>query len=193
MFLLFFVADVSSRASNCDYVVPEVFWYIRNDLPDCIEKDVFTEMAVKCGFQFSGDFQLIEKVWKSSHKALCRVKLTDSVKNSLSKYVLHPAIIDVCFQSCIPLLQKDDEDDAPALPVGFRRLTLIPVTDDIKEFYGLATKTSNISYDLRLLTDSGEVLLIIEDFKVVQYIHILRNKSVMQLYGLYVLRTHILK
>ena len=159
-------AESPLRASNCDDSIPEVFLSICNELPDCMEKDAFAEMAGRCGFEYSGDFELIEKVWKSSHKALSRAKLTDSVKTSLSSYVLHPAIIDVCFQSCIPLMQKDGEDDVPALPVGFRRMTLVPVTNGITELYIMATKTSEISYDISLLTDSGEVLLTIEEFRV---------------------------
>ena len=126
-------------------------------------------MTIGSGFEYSGDFKLIDKVWRSSDKALCRVKLTESVKGSLGDYVLHPAIIDVCFQSCIPLLATDD--NLKVLPVGVGRVTLAPVTSHIKQLYCISTSTSESSYDMKLLTDSGEVLLIMEEFKVRQQLH----------------------
>ena len=169
---MFFNLTVDPRREKdrCIDSAPYRIQEIQNDLNDSIiQKEAFLEMARKCGFEYTGDFTLIERVWKSSDSALCKVELTEEVKRSLGSYVLHPAIIDVCFQSCIALLDVNDEsfqDDVQVFPVGVRRVTLIPPLNDVAQLYCLTSAVSKDTYNMELLTDSGEALLVMEEFKV---------------------------
>ena len=172
-FAIFYFATLTDNPTferwHIDDSVPEALQDIRNELLECIEKEVFLEMTRRCGFEYSGDFILIDKIWRSSNKVLCRLKLTESVKESLDNYVLHPAITDVCFQSCIALLPTDDkhfQKEAQFFPVGVRQVTLIPPKGSIKELYCITSAISENSYDTKLLTDSGEVLVLMEEYKV---------------------------
>ena len=73
---------------------------------------MFSSERVKRRFAYGPQFSLITETWCSETEALCSVVLTDEIHSSLAAYVVHPAIIDACFQSLF-LLKNSVEKPVP--------------------------------------------------------------------------------
>jgi NADPH:quinone reductase-like Zn-dependent oxidoreductase len=74
--------------------------------------EVFNAERVKRRFAYGPQFSLITETWCSETEALCSVVLTEEICSSLASYVVHPAIIDACFQSLF-LLKNSVEKPVP--------------------------------------------------------------------------------
>jgi acyl transferase domain-containing protein/SAM-dependent methyltransferase len=83
--------------------------------------DVLNQVRSKYGFESGGEFQGIEKLWRTEEQTLGQVRLPNDLLDELSKYSFHPALLDACFQTLMAIVPQDDEgnpDDQVYLATG---------------------------------------------------------------------------
>jgi len=110
-------------------------------------------------------FRWLAAVWRGEGEALSQVVLPDSV-NSMAGYVLHPGLLDACFQTAAILGGADDED-ATFLPFAVESLHVYPAAKaPAEEWWGHARQTGKQKWDIRLLDAAGQVMAEIVGFEV---------------------------
>ena len=61
----------------------------------------------KLGFAFGSQFDLITEAWSNGIEALSLICPTEQIVKEASAYVLHPAVLDACFQSMLLLKEME--------------------------------------------------------------------------------------
>lgn len=127
----------------------------------------FKRLTEKFGFNYGPKFSLIKKIWRRDNEGFCLIDISESptIQNERGAYVLHPCILDACLQSCFVALGNLEGEDTSIVPVGFKSVTLnhVPATNQL---YCHAIETKLGSFDVRLMSHCGTVLLAIGDFRL---------------------------
>ena len=117
----------------------------------------------KFGFTFGPQFDVITKAWSNGVEALCLIQPTEEINRQASEYVIHPSIIDACFQSMLLLKTVEGK----FVPRRIKHVTIVQKPTCTDEFY-VHTKiiesekapTSNIT----LMDGYARPVMIIEEF-----------------------------
>lgn len=101
-----------------------------NVLPDAIELDAARHyrLADRMGLNYGPAFRGLERTWVSGQELLARLETPISIQSDLDRHILHPALLDVCFQSLLDIFHADIEAGKGA--------TLLPVRVGRLRFYG---------------------------------------------------------
>ncbi|MFG3252544.1 type I polyketide synthase [Streptomyces sp. NPDC048172] len=98
--------------------------------------------------------QLARRWWRGDDEALALIA-TDPSRTAVDRYALHPALLEMCFLTAVPLL----EDDGLWLPSGLTRLTLLTCRREPPErLWCHVRRTPDGAFDLELCSDTGEPL-----------------------------------
>ncbi len=115
------------------------------------------------GFEFGPQFDLIKDVWTNGTEFLVLICPTEDIINDASAYVIHPSIIDACFQTM--LLVKGFE--GRFVPKEITRVTILQKPICIEQFYAHTkflesenTPTCNIT----LMDSFARPVMIIEKY-----------------------------
>lgn len=87
-------------------------------IKDELSVDQFYTGLQARGLMYGHYFRPIRSLRKAVDEVLIKIQPVDEVLNSAPDYLLHPTILDACFQSLITLL----EGDQPFVPVSLERL-----------------------------------------------------------------------
>ncbi|MET0151686.1 MAG: beta-ketoacyl synthase N-terminal-like domain-containing protein, partial [Candidatus Binatia bacterium] len=121
------------------------------------------------GLDFGPAFRGIEGVWRRDGEALARLRPTEAVAHERSRYRLHPALLDACFQALSAALPQSafGEGGSLYLPIHVERLRVRSLAKAPAWSHArLLEKSGNaIVGDLRLLDESGEVLVEVAGFR----------------------------
>ena len=117
----------------------------------------------KIGFTFGPQFDLITKAWSNGVEALCLIHPTEEINRQASEYVIHPCIIDACFQSMLLLKTVEGK----FVPRRIKHVTIVQKPTCTDEFYvhteiveSEKAPTSNIT----LMDSYARPVMIIEEF-----------------------------
>lgn len=106
---------------------------------------------------------------QSSDAVIAEVALPRQIRSQQDAYVVHPALLDACFQSveAHPRVQSLG-DGALGLPLGIRRLRSHAPARNVHYCHTRVTKadTSGVEADLELLDEHGTVLLTVEGLQL---------------------------
>lgn len=126
--------------------------------------EVFNAKRKQKRFHYGPEFSLITETWSDDTEALCTITLTEEINRTSASYVVHPSIIDACFQSFF-LLKRPEEK-----PVPYR---LENITIRQRNFTKLMfchvkaiEKETGQTYDIVLMDCMGTVVLIMKGFLV---------------------------
>ena len=135
--------------------------------------EIFNKERVSRRFSYGPQFSLIEETWCSKTEAFCSVVLTDEIRSSLGVYVVHPAIIDACFQTLF-LLENSVEEPVPygAADIQLHRrhftdIMYCHVVNHVEDHVTNPDSSQEHVCDIALMDCHGNVLLLIEKFKMV--------------------------
>ena len=131
------------------------------------------QLTQKYGFDFGKSFSLIKKTWYFENNGLALVDIGDSplVQAESKDFIVHPSILDACLQSCLlsRVNRKIDDLAVAPLPFALKSITLSDVPYTAQLYCHVSEHLSDIGrYDITLMSPSGNVLLTMSEFRVVE-------------------------
>ena len=131
----------------------------------------FYEGMAKGALHYGPAFQLVEQAWMGEREALCRLRADVESRNS---YVIHPAILDACFQSMAALMPTDTalHGGDTYLPIGIERIRIYEDIAERDRLFAHATLAGSDSekgtfrIDLLLLGSDGSILVDVAGMEV---------------------------
>ena len=131
------------------------------------------QLTQKYGFDFGKSFSLIKKTWYCENNGLALVDIGDSplVQAESEDFIIHPSILDACLQSCLlsRVNRKIDDLAVAPLPFALKSITLSDVPYTAQLYCHVSEHLSDIGrYDITLMSPSGNVLLTMSEFRVVE-------------------------
>lgn len=88
---------------------------LRSRADSVLSGDEFYAAMHKAGYQFGPSFRWAEKIWRGEDEILCRIASPLGYKDD-SQYLLHPGLIDSCFQMLGGFWGLEGEDDHLVVP-----------------------------------------------------------------------------
>jgi len=112
----------------------------------------------EAGLTYGPTFQTIQSVQHSTTEALATLHLPDAAADPA--YVLHPALLDGCFQALVTLMPEELAAGTVFVPVAIRSLRLhrAPRADVLCHVTNTRREGRNLLGDLTLLDAAGNVL-----------------------------------
>ncbi|MEM7130014.1 MAG: beta-ketoacyl synthase N-terminal-like domain-containing protein [Chloroflexota bacterium] len=140
-----------------------------------IDANGFYQTSANQHFIFGPSFQWLANIWIGEGEALGKLSAPESVKN-LKSYRIHPGLIDACFQiaGAVQLTEGDEDETYMLFRVGELRVYAdsfhesSPYTNRGSQentWWCYARQTAQTQWDFCLLSDSGQVLAVIEGFE----------------------------
>jgi acyl transferase domain-containing protein/acyl carrier protein len=117
------------------------------------------------GFHFGESFRGISRVWRRDGEALGEISAPEKLKTA--DYLIHPAMLDSCFQVLLFTLTPQESARGLFLPVRIGRIRFFasPANGKILSHVRLTGSSDRaITADIRLLDEEGRVLAVIEKF-----------------------------
>lgn len=123
------------------------------------------------GVQYGPAFQGLAAAYRGDEtvrSVLAEVTLPRDVRAQQGSYIVHPALLDACFQSVIALPDvQEASKDAPPLPKGVRSLHAYESARATQYCYTRVTKVvgNEVEADIDLLDETGSVLIAVRGFR----------------------------
>ena len=157
--------------ADCDEVGPALNDVIRSMTEVPIGR--LKQLTQKYGFDFGKSFSLIKRTWYCDNNGLALVDIGDSplVQAETKDFIIHPSIIDACLQSCLLSRVNRQIDDLAVAPLPFalESITLSDVPSTNQLYCHVSEGLHDIGrYDITLMSPSGNVLLTMSGFRVVE-------------------------
>ncbi len=139
---------------------------LRARCPDQQEaSELYRSLAAR-GLEYGPDFQGLASVMSADGLALARLVPTPAVRAGRG-YLLHPALLDACFQALGAVLAGQGTAQQTVLPVALRRLRLYRTPQTDQPLWVVATRADEpLTGDLALCDEAGRVLLEVEGLRV---------------------------
>ena len=83
--------------------------------------DLYRQLAHN-GLQYGPCFRGIEKIWRGDAEALAYVSAPLELRPELSNYLVHPAVLDSCFQALAAAVDSGTQQHGLYLPTGISRI-----------------------------------------------------------------------
>ncbi|MCP4993781.1 MAG: SDR family NAD(P)-dependent oxidoreductase [Gammaproteobacteria bacterium] len=120
------------------------------------------EFLAKQQIMLGPNFRWIEQLWRGEGEVLGRLRMPEGIP-SLSGYVLHPGLLDACFQVTGGSYQMG-EIDAAYLPFSIAALHLYQTVHG-DEWWCHARQVDQHKWDIHLLDTTGQILVEIVGFE----------------------------
>ncbi|MDP3718284.1 MAG: SDR family NAD(P)-dependent oxidoreductase [Acidobacteriota bacterium] len=131
------------------------------------------EFYARCralGFDYGTGFQLITQLLTRDGEALARIQRSERASLMVRADVLDTCTLDSCFQALMSLLPAAHGAGTTWLPVGVRRLRVLrpPPASFWCHAILQPSDANQLSADLRLIDDSGQVIAVVEGLEARQ-------------------------
>jgi len=107
--------------SQSDYASASFLSELKNQLTETRSPQIHYQLCQTWGMAYGSSFQGIEQLWRRDGEALGKIQLPFALISDASRYELHPALLDACFQVVLSALPTVDSTTA-YLPIGVERL-----------------------------------------------------------------------
>ena len=140
-------------------------------IPFSMEKTPYYDTFSEVGFLWGPSFRWTDRAWMGDGEAVCRIRMPENLSESPDAYELYPGLLDACFQLLGGMRKAPDAPEDTSIcyvPFGVDKITVyaFPKTDQTHYGYVRFTHTQKaLSGDVRLLNDSGTVLVDIRGFE----------------------------
>jgi acyl transferase domain-containing protein len=96
---------------------------VRQRCAEPVSRTDFYDAMDRRGLQYGCSFQGVEQLWRGDHEAIARLDLTETVRAEAGDYLVHPALLDACFQVLAGILPGPQNGAAGTyVPVGIDRI-----------------------------------------------------------------------
>lgn len=120
------------------------------------------------GIHYGPAFRLFSEAWTRENGSLCRIQSVHESVHGADNYVVHPALLDACFQSFSELVPESSDT---YLPIAIGQLSLyadIPQGEDVFVYVRPASEGSSedvIHLDLQVMDGAETVLMEVRGLK----------------------------
>lgn len=126
------------------------------------------EAFEKMGLQYGAGHRGVEKIYVSDGEVLGKLKLPDSIVDSLKEYVLHPSLMDAALQASVGFILDEDEFQS-MLPFAIQGVEIIqPCAVDMWAYIRFSEGSSPgdkvQKLDIDLYDSNGKVCIKIKQF-----------------------------
>ncbi len=119
------------------------------------------------GLQYQNAFRSIKKITSNQKETLVYLELPSACDDNFSEFSLHPSIMDGALQACIVFLyNKEEKLNGTPLPFSISEVQILRPLTKKCYIHVIQTKSSVLKFDIRILNNSWEELVIIKDFLV---------------------------
>lgn len=127
---------------------------------ETIGRDEHYRRAHAVGLDYGPAFQGLVQVERQGHRLQAVLSIPAEIQDGLSRYVLHPALLDVCFQTLLHFLRDEEWAAGPYLPVKISELRHFGGTAAVSGFRAVLRHGSPRSAlaDFELLDQDGRVV-----------------------------------
>ncbi|HEY3061300.1 MAG TPA: polyketide synthase dehydratase domain-containing protein, partial [Chloroflexota bacterium] len=122
---------------------------------------VFYAGLADAGLDYGPPFQRIQELWVGDGEALARVRVPTESGAGRSAYLIHPAVLDACFQTLGATVRGAEDGNGVWLPVALERLRVLSKPEGDVRVHAVAhpADEGTISADIRAFDTSGRVLI----------------------------------
>ena len=118
------------------------------------------------GLEYGPQFQAISQLWQSPQGAISKIELPETLLQAFDRYLLHPVLLDACFQTIGAALPAADPQ-ASYLPVGlntlkFDRRPSLTLWCHVHNLQIQDVNQSTLIADLALIDESGNSITQLE-------------------------------
>ncbi|MGH6771548.1 MAG: amino acid adenylation domain-containing protein [Xanthobacteraceae bacterium] len=143
-------------------------WHPKLEPPAHFEQPRFYRQLRQEGHEFGPAFQGVRLLWREHAQSLGLVTLPPEAGTN-SGYLLHPSILDGCFQiirGFRDFQDKTDGDRVLALPVSIDRLRFFrsPGESAFSRATAVKETPTHITADISIISQTGEIVAAIEGF-----------------------------
>ncbi|GAB4195006.1 MAG: type I polyketide synthase [Roseiflexaceae bacterium] len=139
---------------------------LRARCPHQHDPSEFYRSLASRGLEYGPDFQGLAAIQSADGVALAQIQPTAAVRAGQG-YLLHPALLDACFQALGAVLAGQGAAQQTVLPVALRRLRLYQTPPPGQPLWVVATRAAApLTGDLALCDQDGRVLLEVEGLRV---------------------------
>ena len=143
---------------------------IRQRCPDTFGREECNRRFAESGYYYGPTFQGIERLWRSDREILAEIHVPSSLSDTLSDYRLHPAALDACFQTLLPILWTSPQSVKGEIfvPVKIERIRF-HATPPIRAF--AYTRVVNfgpteLKVDLQIMDEAGSCCVEVQGLTV---------------------------
>lgn len=139
---------------------------LKQSLPEVRSAAAHYQRCLRLGLDYSGAFRTVGQLWRTNGQALGQIRVTEAIASGLSRYHLHPVLLDACFQVMLATLPDSALSDA-YVPVGvnclrrYQPLSLEAgsiVWSEVALRRPLNANPDSITADVRILDATGRVV-----------------------------------
>ena len=127
------------------------------------------QLTEKCGFYYGRAYSLIKRIWRTTNQGLCLISVENDllIRQEMESYVIHPAILDACLQSCMVAAGESLVAEKPVVPVSVQSVSLLEHPRCTQLFCHVTMKADEFGvFDLVLMSPRGKVLLAMKGYRV---------------------------
>ena len=136
------------------------FEVLRSTMNERSKGDMKTKRE-ELSFAFGPQFDLITDAWSNDTEALSLIVPTEEIIKEASAYVIHPTLIDACFQTILLLSSQAGK----FVPQKITRVTILQKITCIEQFYAhtkMVGSEKTPTYNITLMDRYARPLIIIE-------------------------------
>lgn len=128
------------------------------------------EVCRSNGLAYGPTFQGVQRLWQSEDQALGQVVLPPEVQAEADRYLLHPALLDACFQTLAAAL-PESETRQPLLPLALKSLRVLrpgvgTVWSHVRITSAASASRKSVVAEIRLLDEQGKLVALIEGLEL---------------------------
>ena len=141
-----------------------------NDLrsqPVDIAAEEFYSHASQRGLGYGPNFQSVMGVMQQQTGILSKIKLSDELIPQTAKYLLHPVLLDACFQTLLTALPASNQDTY--LPTSVEAIEKYEAPSFDHEFWCYVVPTvekDRVTGDIHLFDENGQMILSARQFQL---------------------------
>ena len=112
----------------------------------------------ECGYHYGPTFQGVARLWRGEREVLAEIDAPSGVREQLSEYLLHPAVLDACFQTLLPTLPSwQGMKGDTFVPVKIERLRfhVAPPARAVAHTRVTQLGASELKVDIGILDETG--------------------------------------
>lgn len=129
-----------------------------------IDRDTHYWLAETLGLEYGPSFRGLERAEVQGQTLRATLALPPAVEESASQYLIHPALLDVCFQSLVDFFRDDigAGQGVPLLPIKIGRLSFYTDTSIVRFRTCVRRRSArSVLADFELLDAAGQIVAVL--------------------------------